>query len=101
MALPIITTTTTTKSPNGKTDATIKPKGAGDNYYQQLLNDGFIVKLTTGVEEKAAQKINVVTDVNEVRAHSADSSSTKTIQCLSTTIIFLSLLTVLYMIQRH
>ncbi|CAF4285463.1 unnamed protein product, partial [Rotaria sp. Silwood2] len=102
-SIPLTTTMTTTitKSSNGKSDITIKPKPAGDNYYQQLLNDGFIVKLTYNNEERGLRKINILSDVNDVRSNALDSSSTKTIQNLSTFIILLSFLPVLYMIQFH
>ncbi|CAF4657010.1 unnamed protein product [Rotaria sp. Silwood1] len=95
-----LTTTTLTTSSNGKSDITIKPKATGDNYYQQLLNDGFIVKLTYNNEEKGLHKINIVSDVDEVRSNTVDSSSIKTIQNLSTSLMLLSFLTVLYMIQH-
>ncbi|CAF2770138.1 unnamed protein product [Rotaria sp. Silwood2] len=103
ISIPLTTTMTTTitKSSNGKSDITIKPKPAGDNYYQQLLNDGFIVKLTYNNEERGLRKINILSDVNDVRSNALDSSSTKTIQNLSTFIILLSFLPVLYMIQFH
>ncbi|CAF0776165.1 unnamed protein product [Rotaria sordida] len=95
-------TTTTIKSSNGKSDLINKPKAiAGDNYYQQLLNDGFIVKLTHNDEVKGFHKITIVSDINEVRSTKLDNSSIKTIQNLSTSIILLSFLTVLYMIQYH
>ncbi|CAF5001466.1 unnamed protein product, partial [Rotaria sp. Silwood1] len=95
-----LTTTTLATSSNGKSDITIKPKATGDNYYQQLLNDGFIVKLTYNNEEKGLHKINIVSDVDEVRSNTVDSSSIKTIQNLSTSLMLLSFLTVLYMIQH-
>ncbi|CAF4358764.1 unnamed protein product, partial [Rotaria sp. Silwood2] len=102
-SIPLTTTMTTTitKSSNGKSDITIKPKLAGDNYYQQLLNDGFIVKLSYNNEEKGLHKISIVSDINDARSNALDSSSTKTIQNLSTSIILLSFLTVLYMIQYY
>ncbi|CAF3374778.1 unnamed protein product [Rotaria sp. Silwood1] len=100
IAIPL-TTTTMAPSSNGKSDTTIKPKATGDNYYQQLLTDGFIVKLTYNNEEKGLHKINIVSDVNEVRSNALDSSSIKTIHNLSTSIMFLLFLTILYMIQYH
>ncbi|CAF5142440.1 unnamed protein product, partial [Rotaria sp. Silwood1] len=87
-------------SSNGKSDITIKPKATGDNYYQQLLNDGFIVKLTYNNDEKGLHKINIVSDIDEVRSNTVDSSSIKTIQNLSTSLMLLSFLTVLYMMQH-
>ncbi|CAF3320290.1 unnamed protein product [Rotaria socialis] len=102
ITIPLSTTlSTTTKLINGKPETTTKPKGIGDNYYQQLLSDGFSVKLTYNNEEKGTRKISIVSDVNDARSNSLDNSSTKTIQCLSTAIILLSLLTTLFMIQRH
>ncbi|CAF5093182.1 unnamed protein product, partial [Rotaria magnacalcarata] len=95
------TLSTTTKPIDGKPEITEKPKVIGDNYYQQLLSDGFSVKLTYNNEEKGTRKISIVSDVNDARSNSLDNSSTKTIQCLSTTIILLSLLTILFMIQHH
>ncbi|CAM4790446.1 unnamed protein product [Rotaria magnacalcarata] len=101
ITIPFTTLSTTTKPIDGKPEITEKPKVIGDNYYQQLLSDGFSVKLTYNNEEKGTRKISIVSDVNDARSNSLDNSSTKTIQCLSTTIILLSLLTILFMIQHH
>jgi len=49
-------TTTTTKSPNEQANTTPQPKTTGDNYYQQLLNGGFIAKLTYNDADKGSKK---------------------------------------------
>lgn len=107
-ATPLTTTTTTTttmtttlKTANGKSDTTAKPKAAAVNYYQQILNDGFIVKIMHNNEEKGTQKINIITDSSELRPKFVNSSPSSTIQYFSTSIIFSSLLTILYMIQNY
>jgi len=99
VAVPL--TTTTTKSPNGPTDTTSQPKVTGDNYYQQLLNGGFVAKLQNNNEVKDFRKINIVSDANQARTKAADNSTTKTIQNLSTSIILFSLLIILSMIQQQ
>jgi hypothetical protein len=93
--------TTATKAPNGQTEPVPQAKPAGDNYYQQLLNAGFVVKLTLNNEEKGVQKVNIVPDANQARSNSQDSSTIKSIQNLSTSIIFVSFLIILYMTQHH
>ena len=94
--------TTTTKAPNGQTETGSQPKIQGDNYYQQLLNAGFVAKLfTLNNEQKGVQNIEIVGDANLAGSKSADSSSIKSIQNLSTSIIFISFLIILYMIQHH
>ncbi len=73
------------------------------NYYQQLLNGGFIAKLTLNNEVEGSKNINIVSNnhANQVRSHLIDNSTTKTIQNLSTSIILLAFLFILYMIQHH
>lgn len=93
--------TTTTKSPNAQQDTTPQPKITGENYYQQLLNGGFIAKLTYNHEEKGSRKINIVGDANQARSKALDNSSLKTIQNLSTSIILFSILIILHMIYQH
>jgi hypothetical protein len=99
VAMPL--TTTTTKAPSGQGDTTAQPKLAGENYYQQLLNGGFVAKLTYNNEEKGSQKISIVGDANQARSNILDSSTIKPIQNLSTSIILFSFLIILYMIQHH
>lgn len=106
--IPMTTTTTTTtsmtttlKMVNDKSETTTKPPVIADNYYQQILNDGFIVKVMLGGQAKETKKIHTVTDANEVRSKVVNNSSTTAIQYLSTSIILSSLLTILCMIQFH
>jgi hypothetical protein len=94
-------TTTTTKSPSGQQDTTPQPKVTGENYYQQLLNGGFVVKLIHNNEEKGSRKIDIVGDANQARSKTLDNSSIKTIQNLSTSITLFSSLIILYMVQHH
>jgi hypothetical protein len=86
--------TTTTKPPNGLTES----KVIGDNYYQQLLSGGFIVKLTYNNEDKDIRKISIVSDASQARSTSLDSATT---QKLSTSIILFSFLISLYVIYHH
>ena len=96
VAIPL---TTTTKAPNVQPDTTSASKIKGDNYYQQLLNGGFIAKLIApNNEEKGARKINIVSDLNLAKSGQLNSSAIKN---LSTSIVLFSLLIILYMIQHH
>ena len=54
--LAAVPTSTTPKPPTGSTDSSAKPLPAGENYYQQLLNGGFIAKITYNNEEKETRK---------------------------------------------
>jgi len=46
----------------------------GDNYYQQLLNGGFIAKLSVHGREDISQKIIIVSDAKDTRGRMADST---------------------------
>jgi hypothetical protein len=98
IAIPL---STTTKSPTGQPDTTAKPLATGDNYYQQLLNGGFIVKLSSNNEDKATRKISIVGDANQARSKTLDNSSRKLIEYFSTSMILFSSLILLYLIQDH
>lgn len=99
IALPL---STTTKAPNGQpASSTAKPLPAGDNYYQQLLNGGFIAKLSYHNEDKGSRKINIVGDANQARSKVLDNSSRKTFESVSTSLLFLFSFVLLYMIQHH
>ncbi|CAF1079553.1 unnamed protein product [Adineta steineri] len=94
--------TTTTKAPNAPADTTPATKILGDNYYQILLNGGFIARLTNNNNEvKESRKISIVSDANQARTNPLDGSSRATIQKFSTSIILFSFLIILYMVQRH
>jgi cell wall assembly regulator SMI1 len=93
--------TTTTKSPNDQTNTTPSPKIPGNDYYQQLLNGGFIAKLTYNNEDRGSQKITIVGDANQARSKVLDNSTRKSIENLSTSMIFFSFFLILYMIQHH
>lgn len=60
-----ITTTTTTAT---------QEYLSGENYYQQLLNKGFLVKLIVNGNEKNSRNIHIVRDVNQIRANSLNNS---------------------------
>jgi hypothetical protein len=76
---------------------TISSQGnvTGENYYQQLLNNGFTVKLTVNGNEKAAKIINIVRDANQIRSRLSDSSIKDSFSS-----ILLSFLLILHIIQR-
>ena len=95
------TTTTTTQSLYGNTDTPQQPKETGENYYQQLLNDGFIAKLVHDNEDKGSRYISISSDANKVRSGKSDNSTIRPIQNLSTPLTLFLLLVILYMIQRH
>jgi len=86
ISIPILTTTTTKSG---------QETSSGENYYQQLLNNGFTVRLTTSGQEKGTRNINIVRDVNQLRSNSLNSSIT-----LSYSSIILSFLLILHIIQR-
>ncbi|CAF4165909.1 unnamed protein product, partial [Adineta steineri] len=68
-----------------------------DNYYEQLLADGFIVRLTNNNNEvRESRKINIVSDANQARTNPLDSLSRATIQNFSTSIILFSFLIIRY-----
>jgi len=98
IAIPL---STTTKSPSGQPDTTAKPLVTGDNYYQQLLNGGFIAKLNYNNEDKGSRKISIVGDANQARSKALDNSSRKLIEYFSTSMILFSSLILLYLIQDH
>ncbi|CAF3943092.1 unnamed protein product [Adineta steineri] len=67
------------------------------NYYEQLLADGFIVRLTNNNNEvRESRKINIVSDPNQARTNPFDSLSRATIQNFSTSIILFSFLIIRY-----
>ena len=99
--LAAIPSLTTTKSPTGQADPTAKPLPKGDNYYQQLLNSGIVVKLSSNNEVKATRKISIVGDANQARSKSVDNSSRKLVEYFSTSMILFSSLILLYLIQHH
>jgi hypothetical protein len=92
---------TTTRSPTGQPNTTAKPLVTGDTYYQQLLNGGFIVKLSHNNEDKFTRKISIVGDANQARSKTLDNSSRKLIEYFSTSMILFSSLILLYLIQHH
>jgi hypothetical protein len=65
-SIPLPTTTSTHGQENP----------SGENYYQQLLNKGFLVKLTVNGNEKNSRNINIVRDVNQIRSNSLNNSIT-------------------------
>ena len=89
-------TTTTTKAP---VDAPPQPKVVGNDYYEQLLNGGFNVKLThNNNEEKGSRKITIVGDARQAQSKSVDNSA---IQNLSTSMILFLSLIILHMIEYY
>ncbi|CAF1299620.1 unnamed protein product [Adineta ricciae] len=99
IAIPL---TTTTRAPGAPTDATPQAKVVADNYYQQLLNGGFIAKLSIGNEQKAAQKIHIVKDASQARSNSLGGSAQRLVQNFSTSMVIVLLFTILrYMMQNN
>jgi len=84
--LASITTTTTT---------TGQETPSGETYFEQLLNSGFTVRLTTSGQEKATRNINIVRDANQIRSNLLNNSIT-----LLHSSILLSFLLILHIIQR-
>ncbi len=68
---------------------------SGENYYQQLLNNGFIVKLTVNGNDKGTRLISIVRDASQIRSKLSDSSTT-----MSLSSILLAFLFILHIIQR-
>lgn len=93
---------TTTKSPNGQPEPANAPKLFDGNYYQQLLNSGFIVKLLSGNnDEKGLHRISIVGDAKQAQAAPRDASSSATAgDYLSTSIRLLSLLSLLLFVEH-
>jgi hypothetical protein len=87
--LASITTTTTTTTITGQETP------SGETYYEQLLNSGFTVRLTTSGQEKATRNINIVRDANQIRSNLLNNSIT-----LLHSSILLSFLLILHIIQR-
>ena len=99
VAIPL---TTTTRAPNAPVETSTPARVLGDNYYQQLLNGGFMAKLSlNNNEEKGSKKIVIYGDATQARANVADSSSVSSIQYRSTSILFLSLTLLFVVIQHH
>lgn len=98
VAIPL---TTTTRAPNAPVETSTPARVLGDNYYQQLLNGGFVAKLfLNNNEEKGSKKINIFGDATQARANLADSSSVSSIQYRSTSILLVSL-TLLFVVIQH
>ncbi|CAF1160503.1 unnamed protein product [Rotaria sordida] len=66
-----------------------------ENYYQQLLNDGFSVQLNVNGIDKGKRIINIVRDVNQIRSLSSNSS-----MIISFSSMLLSFLLILHIHQR-
>lgn len=77
-AIPVITSAAGQENPSG------------ENYYQQLLNKGFLIKLTVNGNEKATRIINIVRDANQIRSNSLNHSMR--ISSSATLLLFLFLL---------
>ncbi|CAF3532253.1 unnamed protein product [Rotaria sp. Silwood1] len=65
------------------------------NYYQQLLNDGFLVQLNVNGNDKGKRVIRIVRDVNQIRSFSSNSST-----IISFSSMLLSFLLILHIHQR-
>ena len=100
--LAAIPSSTTTKSPPGQpSSSTAKPLPPGDNYYQQLLNGGFIAKLSYHDEDKGSRKIAIVGDANQARSKLSGNSSPSTFERFTTSLLFLFSFVLVYLIQHH
>lgn len=86
ITIPLTTTTTVTTNNQNKSEA---------NYYEQLLNNGFIVQLLVHGVEKDRRTINIIRDADEMRAILSDKSTT-----ISLSSMLLSFLFILYIIQN-
>lgn len=67
----------------------------GENYYQQLLNNGFIVKLAVNGKEKATENIEIVRDAHAIRTK----LSNNTIKQSYLSILLFTFLFILHLIQ--
>ncbi|CAF0955827.1 unnamed protein product [Adineta ricciae] len=65
--------------------------GSVENYYQYLLNNGFLVKLTVNGNEKGTRAIKIVKDARQVQSK-VSSSSTTTISLATMILLAFSLL---------
>ena len=99
IAIPL---TTTTRAPGAPSNATPQAKAVPENYYEQLLNGGFIAKLFIGNEQKAVQKIHIVKDPNHARSNSLGGSAQRLVQNFSTSMAIVLLFTIRrYMMQNN
>ncbi|CAF0902015.1 unnamed protein product [Adineta steineri] len=69
-------------------------KTSEENYYQQLLNNGFIVKLTVNNNDKGTRLINIVRDASQIQAKFINSSTTISLSTIS--LAFLLILHIIY-----
>jgi hypothetical protein len=70
-----------------------------DNYYQQLLNDGFNVRLSYNNDEKGAQNIHIISDIHQIQSNPLHDSACKTMQHSS--LILCLFLIILNTIQHY
>ncbi|CAF2650046.1 unnamed protein product [Rotaria sp. Silwood2] len=66
-----------------------------ENYYQQLLTDGFIAQLNVNGNDKDKRVIHIVRDANQIRSLSSNNST-----IISFSSMLLSFLLILYINQR-
>lgn len=67
-----------------------------NNYFEQLLNDGFIVQLNVNGNDKGRRLIKIVRDENQIRSLTVNKSTTISYS----SILLLSFLLILHMLQR-
>lgn len=84
-----IPTTTTTKAPNAGVETSTASKYLGENYFQQLLNGGFTVKLLTSHNEQhASRNIQIVSDAQQAKVNTPASPSSCSRSTPLTSILF-------------
>jgi hypothetical protein len=79
LSIPLTTTTFT----NNQGDT------SGENYYQQLLNSGFTVKLTVNGNDKGMRTINIVHDATQARSSLSDGSTKISLSSILFTFLFI------------
>ena len=94
VAIPL---TTTTKAPNAGPETSTAAKVTGENFYEQLLNGGFTVKLISSHnEEKGTKNIRIVNNEQQMRVKTPDSTSSSS-RSSSLTSILLGFLSMLFL----
>ena len=78
----------------GTSPATGQAETSAVNYYQQLLNGGFIVQLTVNGIDRGTRVIHIVRNANQIRVNPSDSSAS-----ISLSSMLVSLLFILHMLR--
>jgi hypothetical protein len=94
IAIPTTTAQTTTNAQGEIGSST----SSADNYYQQLLNNGFLVKLTINGVEKDRRSIKIFSDANQARSQTTNRSTSMKI---STCLMLFSLMAMIIIGRRR